>query len=68
MQKTKISREINVARKRSPPDAQDSAIATVVAVTSPTSVAAAASAADECLKATLVHTKSRTKLQKQMSA
>ena len=40
---------------------------TVVAVTAPTSAAAAA-AADECLKPTLAHTKSRTKLQKQMSA
>ncbi len=47
---------------------------TVVAVTAPTSVAAAAAAAavtaadDECMKPTLEHTKSRTKLQKQMSA
>jgi hypothetical protein len=50
---------------------------TVVAVTAPTSVAAAAADAavtaaadddDECLKPTLAHTKSRTKLQKQMSA
>jgi hypothetical protein len=49
---------------------------TVVAVTAPTSVAAAAAdaavtaaaAADERLKPTLAHTKSRTKLQKQMSA